>query len=231
MNSIIKILAFVFSILIFLATVFELQYSLILGPIFDVLALLVIFFLGLIFSIAFIFFYGVKKLVSYAPIIIILISFTFFLFPKNSLSHQLHYNLNKSSLEKIENLSLKSGIHEMSDFLRYSKRIDESYIGDSKKLSTKTQIKAAFGDYMEENNISIDDVFNIQQNMIKANIISLHRDEEFLVLAIDGFIDNEYGYIKSYKGDIKLGDGIPPFGFTVVRIIELKNGWYFYYST
>ncbi|GAB2627438.1 hypothetical protein [Belliella aquatica] len=119
----------------------------------------------------------------------------------------------------------------MSDFLRYSKRIDESYIGDSKKLSTKTQIKAAFGDYMEENNISIDDILKIQQNMIKADIISLHRDEEFLVLTIDGFIDNEYGYIKSYKGDIKLGDGIPPFGFIVVRIIELKNGWYFYYST
>jgi len=64
-----------------------------------------------------------------------------------------------------------------------------------------------------------------------SNIISLLKTDDYLVLTVDGFVDNEYGYVKTSKKELKVGDTLPPYGFIIVRLIKYKNGWYFFYTS
>ena len=227
-----KILALFFSITSLLAGLFEFQFSLFFGPMIDVLVFLALMGLGFVFSIVFLVTNGFSKTITYIPILIwvsgIALSFTGLV---GDLSHRFHYWNNKSNLEAIDLLSQEAGIHEMSDFLRYSKRLNEAYIGNGEDYRNNVEIEKAFGDYIREQKLDLTQVVELRKRMEKSNIISLVREEGLLILTVDGFVDNEYGYLKTFGKKLNVGESIPPYGFGIVRLISLGDDWYFFYST
>jgi len=227
-----KTLAFFFSGAVFLACVLDLQFSLLFGPMIDVLVLLGLMGLGFVFSIVFIFLNGFKKISTYIPFLLlslgILLAITGLF---GDLSHRFHYLTNKDNLEAIDQLSKQANIQNMTDMLRYSKRLNESYIGNGEDYSTANDIGYVFGEYIREQKLDLSQVVELRNRLEKSNIISLQREEDLLVLTVDGFVDNEYGYVRSTGKKLKIGESIPPYGFRIVRLIPMGDGWYFFYST
>jgi len=224
--------AYLLSLTVLLSSIFELQYSIIIGPFLDLLFLSGLIFLCLIFSIICVFINGFKKLKSYIPGLTLIFSILCSIYlPVTDLSHRLHYTLNRKNLESINTISQLSKINEMTDLLRYHKSINEQQISNEEKYKTKVEIETVFGDYLFQNDINIDKVVDLRKRLVRSDIVSLSRSEDYLVLTIDGFVDNEYGYVKSFGKELKIGDYIPPYGFCIVRLYEFRNGWYFYYST
>ena len=227
-----KVLALFFSVTSLLAGLFEFQFSLFFGPMFDVLAYLALMGLGFVFSILFLVTNGFSKTITFIPILIWVLGIALsFMGLVGDLSHRLHYWNNKSNLEAIDRLSQEAGIQEMSDFLRYSKRLNEAYVGNGENYRTKKDVEKAFGDYIREQDLDLTQVVELRNRMEKSNIISLDREEGLLILTVDGFVDNEYGYVKTFGKKLNVGEPIPPYGFGIVRLIPLDNGWYFYFST
>lgn len=228
----IKILAICLNLLGLIIFIFQLQYSILTGPLFDALLLVLIILLELIFSIILIPLNGFKKFVSYVPFTIICLTLFCFLLPvKNNISHKLHFALHKSNLNNIDLLSQQTNIYDLNDMLRYHKRINEKGVSNEINLTTKEEIKEAFGEYINSENLDIESIWLLRNKLEKSNIISLHRSGNYLILTIDGIIDNEYGYVKNLKDNIEVGMNIPPYEFTLVRLIKLQNGWYFFYTT
>jgi hypothetical protein len=231
-NKVIRIIAIAVSLMVLFACVFDLQYSLLIGPFLDVLLLMGLTLIGLIFSIITIPLNGLKKILSYLPLILIIAAFGIsFALPRLSLGHYIHYSLNKKNLEFIDTECKKANIYEMTDMLRHHKRLNEKSISNDLNYTKKEEIENAFGEYINEQGLDIHKIAEIQEKLIDSKIISIHRTDDFLILTIDGFVDNEYGYVKSFSKEIKEGETLPPFGFGIVRLIEFKNGWYFFYTT
>lgn len=229
---VVLVIAIISSSAVLLATIFDLQYSILIGPFLDFLLLGAITIFSLILAIIAIPTYGVKRILSYLPLVIIILSFLLTFVLRNfNLGHSLHYKSNKRNLEIIEEVSSSANIYELSDMLRHSKSLNEAFVANDEKYRSAEEVSSAFGDYIKNHNLDLNKILEIQKMMIRSNIISLNRTDEYLVLTIDGFVDNEYGYVKSYKKDLKERDSIPPYGFIIVRLIELDNGWYFFYST
>ena len=62
-------------------------------------------------------------------------------------------------------------------------------------------------------------------------IIKAYNSEDALILTIDGFIDNEWGFVK-FKGNTKgIGTTLPPYGFCITRLDEIADGWHYFFST
>ena len=215
-----------------MSIIFDLQYSLLIGPFLDALLLFGLTIIGLIFSFVTIPLNGFKKLFSYLPLIIIISAFVITIsLPQLRIGNYIHYYSNKNNLDFIDKECSNAGVYDFTDMLRYQKRLNKKYISNDAKYKTTKQIENAFGDYIREENLDLNKIVEIQQRMINSNIISLNKTDGCLILTIDGFVDNEYGYVKSYNKDLKVGDTLPPFGFTIVRLIKFKNGWYFFYTT
>ncbi|WP_439490742.1 hypothetical protein [Algoriphagus sp.] len=146
-----KTLAFFYSDAVFLACVLDLQFSLLFGPMIDVLVLLGLMGLGFVFSIVFIVLNRFKKIFAYIPLLLwglgILLTITGLF---GDMSHRFHYLTNKDNLEAIDQLSKQANIQNMTDMLRYSKRLNESYIGNGEDYSTANDIGNAFGEYISE---------------------------------------------------------------------------------
>ncbi|WP_146141970.1 hypothetical protein [Prolixibacter denitrificans] len=220
------------SLVILLACVFDLQYSILIGPFLDVLLLMGLTVIGMILSIVTIPLNGSKKLYSYLPLSLIIVAFSFTAaFPKLSLGHHIHYLMNKGNLEVIEKESTKANVYDLTDMLRYQKSLNDESLSNDLKYITKKEIENAFGGYIKKQNLNIDEIVDIQRRMIDSDIISLNRTDDYLILTVDGFVDNEYGYVKSFKKKLKVGDELPPYGFVIVRLIKFKDGWYFFYTT
>ena len=225
-------IAIIISSIILLACLFDLQYSILIGPFLDVLLLIGLTIIGLIFSLTTIPLNGFNKFHSYLPLALIIVALAItFALPQLSLGHYIHFCTNKSNLEFIDKESSNAGIFDFTDMLRYHKRLNKKYISNNAMYKTPKNIKNAFGDYIKEQNLDLSEIINIQQKMIESNIISLNRIDDYLILTIDGFVDNEYGYVKSYNKELKEGDTLPPYGFVIVRLIKFKDGWYFFYTT
>ena len=231
-SKLIKIISTVIGLVILFACLFDLQYSILIGPFLDVLLLMGLTVIGLIFSIATIPLNGFKRIISYIPLILIILAFGItFALPRVSLGHYVHYSLNKKNLEFIDTESKKENIYEMTDMLRHHKRLNEKAISNDLDYKEKDEIEKAFGEYINEQDLDINKIVEIQEKLIDSKIISIHRTDDYLILTIDGFVDNEYGYVKSFSKELKEGETLPPFGFRIVRLIEFKNGWYFFYTT
>lgn len=231
-SDIVKTTAIIISSLILLASFFKFQYSILVGPFLDVLLLMGLTIIGLIFSIVTIPLNGFKRFYSYLPLILIIVAFgiTFFS-PISNLGNYLHFYTNKSNLEFIDKESSKANIYYLTDMLRYQKSLNDTSISNNLKYKTTSEIKKAFGAYIKEKNLNLNEIVGIQRRMIKSDIISLNRTQDYLILTVDGFVDNEYGYVKSFNKELKTGDTFPPYGFIIVRLIKFNNGWYFVYMT
>ncbi len=231
-KKVINAISILISLIILFACIFDLQYSILIGPFLDSLLLSALTIIGLIFAIATIPVNGFKKNLSYIPLILLFMAFmiTFFL-PRMNFDYYIHYSLNKENLEFINRETKKENIYEMTDMLRYHKRLNEAYLANDFSYKGKNDIEKAFGEYININNLDIDKIVEIQNKLISSNIMSIYRDDDYLILTIDGFIDNEYGYIKPFSKGIQIGECIPPYGLKILKLIKLKNGWYFFYTT
>ncbi|MEJ8802163.1 hypothetical protein [Pontibacter sp. H249] len=228
----VKIIAFIFSCMLLLACVFDLQYSLLTGPFIDVLLLMGITLLGLLFSLVLIPLNGVEKLASYVPFAMIIAAFCLsFLVPRLNIGHTLHYYTNRADLNRLDELSKEAEVYEMTDMLRYQKRLNDKAISNGRSYTNKADIEKAFGSYITEHNLKLEQVSELRDRLENSNTISLQRTDDYLILTVDGFVDNEYGYVKSFAKELKEGETLPPFGFVIVRLIEFGDGWYFFYTT
>jgi hypothetical protein len=203
------------------------------GPFLDILLLMGLIAIGLIFTFVTIPLNGFKNIISYIPLILFILTLGIPLaFPRlSSLGHYVHYSQNKNNLEFIDSVCKKENIYEMTDMLRYHKVLNKKAVSDDIKYIGKDKIEQAFGEYINEKDLDIDKIVEIQEKLINSNIYSILRTDDYLILTIDGFVDNEYGYVKSVSKELKEGETLPPYGFRIVRLIEFKNGWHFFYST
>lgn len=230
-DNTIKTSALIVCALVLLACVFDFQYSILIGPFLDFLLLFGLIVLGLILSLIFIATNGIRKRASYVPFSLLIMAFCFYLLPNFNLGHQVHFLLNKGNLESINSLSQRGHVYEMTDMLRYQKRLNKASLSNEQKYTTQKQIVEAFGDYIRKENLDSQKISEIRSRLEKSDIISILRTEDYLILTVDGFVDNEYGYLKTNKKGLKVEDTLPPFGFRIVRLIEFDNGWYFFYTT
>ncbi len=227
-GKVIKIISTLISLMILFACIFDLQYSILIGPFWDMLLLMGLTIVGLIFAIATISLNEFKKFVSYIPLILIASTFLItFVLPPLNLGHYIHYSLNKENLEFIDRETRKENIYKMTDMLRYHKILNEKVISNDLYYTEKKDIEKAFGKYINEHNLDIDKIVEIQNKLIASKIISIHRTDDCVILIIDGFINNEYGYIKAFSKEIK---SLSLNGLKIVKLIKLKNDWYFFYS-
>lgn len=228
----VNVIAFIISSMIFLACLFDFQYSLLTGPFIDMLLLMGLTILGLLFSLVLIPLNGVKKLASYVPFAFIIAAFCLsFLVPQLKFGHYLHYYTNKENLERLNELSQVAEVYEMTDMLRYQKRLNDKAISNQKSYTNKVDIEKAFGGYITEHNLKLEHISELRDRLEDSNVISLQRTDDYFILTVDGFVDNEYGYIKTLSKKLKEGKTLPPYGFVIVRLIEFGDGWYFFYTT
>ena len=228
----VKIIAYIFSSMIFLACIFDFQYSLLTGPFIDMLLLMGLIILGLFFSLVLIPLNGLEKLASYFPFALIIAAFCLsFLVPRLNFGHNLHYYTNKENLERLYELSKETEVYEMTDMLRYQKRLNDKAISNQRSYTNKLDIEKAFGGYIAENNLKLEQISELRDRLEDSDVISLQRTDDYFILTVDGFVDNEYGYIKTLSKELKEGETLPPYGFVIVRLIKFGDGWYFFYTT
>lgn len=208
--------------------VFSIEYTKWAGPFIDFLLFIPIFLLCFIFSLASIGVNDIKKLRTYIPFTLFILSFFVSHF---GISEQIHFLSVKYKLYEIENIANNSGIYKMTDFLRYSKRLNEGYVSGDFEIKTEKELLFHFKNIITEDSLDTNSILKLRGILEKSDIINLNKDDDFLVLTIDGFIDNEFGYVKTKSKNFKVGSSIPPYGFTVSRLIDLGEGWYFFYST
>ncbi len=223
-----NIIAISISLIFLLFNIFNLQVSLFFGLIFSGILFAVMMLIGFIFSIVTIPISGFKKFSSYLSLIIFMVAITI---SSLNIGHHLHYFFNKNNLENIDNQSKGANIKRLSNMLRYHKMLNEELVSNHLILKNKEDIENVFGEYIIAENLDIDKIVEIRKKLVEIDIISMERKDDVLVLIIDGFLDNEFGYIKCSSGKIKIGDRLPTDGFEIARLIKLENGWYFFYTT
>jgi len=231
-SKVFKVISPAISVLLLLAVTFDLHYSILVGPFLDLMLLLWLMVAGLVITIANIAFCRFRKIGPYVPLIII-VSSGWILFNKSKVNfgHNIHFFLNKENLDYIEKESKIARIYEMTNLLRHYKRINAKDISNSSEYFGREEIEEVFGEYIQDNKLEIEKIVEIQEKLIDCGIISIQRTGDLLLLKVDGFVDNEYGYVKSFSKELKVGDILPSNGLTIVRLIKFENGWYFYYST
>ena len=214
-------------------SIFKFQYQLATGPFMGGFFYFLMLLFGLIFSIIFIFINrktGVRTVLPVAGLILSL--FISFGGLNLGISYKLHYWLNKSDFQKLESqIEKHPQLNEMTDMLRYSKRINSKYISNHDDYRTKQELESAFGDYLNTSGINVNLVYDIRKRMEYLNVISFTKSKISLCLTVDGMIDNEYGFIKFYRKVPELGEGIEPFGFTLINLIHVGDNWYFFATT
>ena len=216
--------------LIIIISIFKFQYSLITGPFLGGLLFFLVLILGFIFSIVFIFVNRRSGVRTILPLAGLIFSFLISLGGLDlGISYKLHYWLNKSEFQKLEaQIERNPNLIEMTDMLRYSKRINSKHHNNHKNYRTKKYIKSVFGTYLITMGINVDLIFDIRKRMEHLKIISFIRTESSLCLTVDGMIDNEYGFIKFYGKVPEVGEGADPYGFTLISLIHVGDDWYYF---
>ena len=227
-----KYLSYSFSIAFLLITLFEFQFQLIAGgPFITGLFLLSIFGVAFLLSLIYLVAYRNSHKYFYLPFLALLVTILAPLVsPELNLDLRLHFLMNKNRFEAIDRLSKESKIYTMTDMLRYSKNLNDQHIGNELTYSSKNDLIRAFGPYIKQHNLDPEKLEKIRYNLQRSSCISFLNTDGVLIFKIDGMLDNEYGYVKSPR-KIKLGDTIPPNQFVVVQLIDLGDGWYYFFTT
>lgn len=143
----------------------------------------------------------------------------------------IHFLLNKSNLQAIDTLSQEANIYQISNMRRHHKMLNDQLISNDDRYITKKQIAAAYTGTIKTDNLDIEKVALLRKKLDRSGILSMAREDGYIVLTMGGFLDNEYGYLKAPNNNVEVGDMIPPYGLTIISLTELYNGWYFYYTT
>lgn len=212
---------------LFSSNFFYLQYSIIVGPFIDILLLSFVGTLSFVLAIIILLVTRFRDLKSYIPITILTCSL---IIPTVPVGHHIHFFLNKNDLGEIISLGRESNIYHLSDLRRYIKNVNEYQVSNSIKLSNINEIEFYFGSYIRESGLNIASINELRQLLISTDIISFQTKDDINIFIVDGFIDNEYGYIKTQQ-PLNEGNPVPILGFVIINLIELDDGWYFFYST
>ena len=227
-----KYSAFLLSFCFFLTTVFQFQLQLVAGPFLDVLLVLGVFLTAFTLSVIYLIRYRKRHRFFYFPLALLLVPFILSVaLPDLNFSIRLHFMMNKGRLENIDRLSKENKVYEMTDMLRYSKTLNDQYLSNDAKYTNETDLKKAFGSYIKKGNLSPAKLEEMRKALQDSDCISFQQTEGLLIITIDGFLDNEYGYVKLNNKKIAMGDKLPPHFFTVVQLIDLGNGWYYFATT
>lgn len=203
-----------------------------LGPILSMLTLLFFLIAGLLFSVLNIFSKGYKKPSSYMPLAIfpIVTVITFYL-SAVGMGNQVHFLLNKSNLQAIDRLSQEANVYQISNMRRYHKILNDQLISNDDSYTTEREIATAYAGKIRVDELNVEEVALLRKKLDHSGIISMAREDGYIVLTMGGFLDNEFGYLKAPNNNIEVGYMIPPYGLTVTSLTELHSGWYFYYTT
>jgi|26BtaG_2_1085354.scaffolds.fasta_scaffold29257_1 hypothetical protein len=227
-----KIVAIGISAFILSAILLELQYALVLGPFFGPVMQIAVLFIGLILALLLPFIMGRKHYHAYLPIGAFIINIVVLaLAPNSEVGHRLHYWINKNNLNAIYVLSHEAKVYEISDMRRYHKLLNDKLISNDDKYLDKAALERAFGYVIQKDGLDSEQVAELRDRLDRSSLISMGREQGDFVLTIDGFLDNEYGYAYSKNRTIEVGDYLMPKGLPIIRLINLEDGWYFYYTT
>lgn len=225
-------IAFPSSIIFVLAMLFKFQYNLLTGPFINALIMGILVMIGGFFLLVNIPLQGFKRLISYLPWLLFLFGFLVLIFlPNLGLGTRLHFATNKENLEMVSQISRQANVFAISDMNSHHKSLNNTTLSNNYKYNTKRDIQRAFAEQIKKDSLDIDKVVKLRAGLESSSINSLYRTDTLLVLTADGFIDNEYGYIRAYSGKVELGQTVPPFYFRIVRLLDLGDGWYYYMST
>ncbi|SLJ83240.1 hypothetical protein [Psychrobacter sp. DAB_AL43B] len=202
------------------------------GPILSLLSVLFFLIAGLLFSVLNIFSKGYKKPSSYAPLVIFpIVTVIALSLSVTGTGDHVHFLLNKSNLQAIDTLSQDANIHQISNMRRHHKMLNDQLISNDDSYTTKQEIAAAYAGTIRVDNLDVEKVALLRKKLDRSGVVSMAREQGYIVLTMGGFLDNEFGYLKAPNNDIEVGYMIPPYGLTVISLTELHNGWYFYYTT
>lgn len=220
-------------LIVILGTYFSFFLPLLLAPFFDVILVLGAVVLGLVSAVILIFVMRSDFRVRLLPIGVfaILLALNFFGLSKD-VSRPLYFQYSKGSLEEIVSLLERyPQLQSMSDLKRYYKNINDKQYADHEPITTRDAIAGKFGDYLHQENIPLEAVMKIRELMDHTGIIWVRNYEQYTVFTIDCMLDNEYGMLKLKSGELKLGQSLQPWGFTLNYLEALGDGWYFWTTT
>ncbi|MFB6344111.1 hypothetical protein ACE1ET_20500 [Saccharicrinis sp. FJH62] len=210
---------------------FELQFELFVGPILNVFILIAVLIFALIFALFNIAVNNYKKFYSYKPLLVLILGFFFSITLRSfDFSHQLNYIFQKNNLELIDKMTKESGVYELTDMLSYHKRINQYSVKSNGKFRSKDHLVNAFEKHSTFYELNLNDIYELRNLMEKTDIKELNRSDENILLIVNGFLDHEYGYIKSFNEEISSGNKIKSEHIIIARLIKLQNGWYFFYN-
>lgn len=202
------------------------------GPILSLLSVLFFLIAGLLLSVLNIFSKGYKKPSSYVPLVIFpIVTVVALSLSVMGTGNHVHFLLNKSNLQAIDTLSQDANIHQISNMRRHHKMLNDQLISNDDSYTTKREIAAAYAGTIRADNLDVEKVALLRKKLDRSGVVSMAREQGYIVLTMGGFLDNEFGYLKAPNDDIEVGYMIPPYGLTVISLTELHNGWYFYYTT
>ena len=202
------------------------------GPILSLLTLLFFLIAGLLFSVLNIFSKGYKKPSSYMPLAIFpIVTVIAFYLSAIGMGNQAHFLLNKSNLQAIDTLSQEANVYQISNMRRHHKILNDQLISNDDSYTTERKIAAAYAGKIRADNLEVEKVALLRKKLDRSGIVSMAREDGYIVLTMGGFLDNEFGYLKAPNNNIEVGYMIPPYGLTVISLTELYDGWYFYYTT
>ena len=147
------------------------------------------------------------------------------------MGNQAHFLLNKSNLQAIDTLSQDANVYQISNMRRYHKMLNDQLISNDDSYTTEREIAAAYAGKIRADDLDVEEVALLRKKLDRSGIVSMAREDGYIVLTMGGFLDNEFGYLKAPNNDIEVGYMIPPYGLTVISLTELHNGWYFYHTT
>ncbi|PNK60790.1 hypothetical protein [Psychrobacter sp. FDAARGOS_221] len=175
---------------------------------------------------------GFKKPEAYVELVrLSVICAVFITFAGFEMGYRVHYLINKNNFETIEAVSEAQGIYSLSDMRRYHKVLNSTLISNDEQYLTRAAIEKAYATTIEADKLDIDSVVMLRDKLDSVLAIQLDNEQGYTVLTVGGFLDNEYGYIKSDIYGIKVGDMIPPYGSTVISLEAMGGGWYMYRTT
>ena len=147
------------------------------------------------------------------------------------MGNQIHFLLNKSNLQAIDTLSQEANVYQISNMRRHHKILNDQLISNDDSYTTEREIAAAYAGKIGADDLDVEKVALLRKKLDRSGIVSMAREDGYIVLTMGGFLDNEFGYLKAPNNVIEVGYMIPPYGLTVISLTELHNGWYFYHTT
>lgn len=221
--KILKTTTYFFIILFLLSNILTFQITLIFGLFLDVFYFLLIGAIALGLSILFFIKRLEKNLQALLPFIILFFGYILTLFLNDyNVSFKLHYYLNKNSFENAERIIKNKNLKTLNDI--------ENYINYSKiKSNIITQYQTKFSD--NTNIISKKDLHLLNQSLNEINAINFISSKNYMMFTVNGFLDNESGYIKFYGNVPKLGKYLENTGLKIISLKHISDKWYYYVTT